>query len=465
MFKAAVLLAGALGWVCCAQKAEQKIAEPFRTLIDESRGLPPEFAADGLIRLSSAKELSVAVRRQLLLDASEIAAQCQYSFPKRNLPGYEVDTPDGYLAKAFDLNLDELSLKARAVTALAAIDPAEARRLFDRMQGMRLSPASCGVRLTPDLTPLYKVGRLLSATAFNAKEKEAGDDIAFLTRLIYGAWTPAQVRFIPGLVGDSTWLDDDQFPGVLGAVTASLGRVDRDEISFRVYFNELANGVSRLADLCTVRRVSNLPLLTAYRGLLIQQLSGERCDRLRSQTTSFYASAFGKMAEALYPANATLAQLTEDDVTPSSMVKPPESEESYFRSEQSLLLLTEFRALREERKSPAFNEADWQQHVAVYLSALKSWNSTEESSERTYLHEKSILYKAVRELELTAEVRRAVVRDNLAFLEESRFRNLGIEWYWHVKELLPALEQAGFTDEALKDPILALYGQLKAKGL
>jgi hypothetical protein len=253
-----------------------KVPEHLRTLIDQARALPPEFASDALLRIASASEIKAPTRRELLLEAFDVASRSKYSVPERNLPGYEVDTPDGYLARAFRLGLDELSPKSRAVTGLVSVDPGEALRLFERMQAI-------GFRLTESASP-----------------------------------------------------DDSQLQILVGAVAASLEEMERDDLTFRANYGNLSNNVFRLADLCAQRKISNVLLLTALRSAIIRQLSGDRCGRLISMMDpAKCVASFHTVAEVLFPLNADLEPISADDLKPASIQTPPDSEETYFRSNRS----------------------------------------------------------------------------------------------------------------------------------
>jgi hypothetical protein len=60
---------------------------------------------------------------------------------------------------------------------------------------------------------------------------------------------------------------------------------------------------------------------------------------------------------------------------------------------------------------------------------------------------------------------RKVLRQYLAFLEDQRFRDLGIEWFLHAKELLRSLKKTGLKDEVHMDSILTMYSSLSKEGL
>jgi hypothetical protein len=434
-------------------------------LIDQARALPPEFAADALLRLAAASEVGPQARQDLLLEAFETASRSRYSVRERGLPGYEVDTPDGYLAQAFELGLDELSLKSRAVAALVKIDQPEAMRLFERTQAIRIPHSACGLRLVTDPRAFYELPRVLTK-AFTAKQRKDGDDVLLLTRVIYTAHSMAQAPFISALVTEFAPEDRGQLQVLVGAVAASLEQMDRDDLIFRVYYSDLSRNVFRLADLCAQRKISNVSLLTALRSAIVRQLSGDRCQLLNALSDpARFVAGFRAVSAILFPPNSDLRAISVDDLKPASVQAPPDSEETFFRSARSGGLLMDFRALRTERKGADYNEAEWGQHLDLFLSALQSWGPADEPSERTYFHEKSVLYEGLPELGLPADEERKILQEFLAFVGDQRFRDLGIEWFLHAKELLPALEKAGLKDELLKDPVLGMYSRLATEGL
>jgi hypothetical protein len=276
------------------RRKSAKTPQRLQVLIDQARALPPEFAADALLRLAAASEISAPTRRELLIEAFEVASRSKYSVPERSLPGYEVDTPDGYLSSAFALGLDELSLQCRAVEGLAELDPVEAFRRFEQVQSTRIPPSSCDRRLVPDLTPFYKVPpRLLKA--LTPKQLKDGEHVKLLTRLAYAARSPAQVPFVPPLITGAASLDNGQIQTLVGAVADSLLQMERDDLAFRVYYPDLSRNVYRLAELCARKQIANSALLAAFRSAIVRQLSGGRCRRLtESSDPAWFVASFEK---------------------------------------------------------------------------------------------------------------------------------------------------------------------------
>ena len=120
-------------------------AAPAQSIADLALASPPEFAADGLLRLLESAAIadpkaSAAVAQQ----AFDLASSAQFRFQLTALPNLPADTREGSLARAYALKLDALSLQSRAIFAMAAIHPAQAREMFRSMAKPELPPLACG---------------------------------------------------------------------------------------------------------------------------------------------------------------------------------------------------------------------------------------------------------------------------------------------------------------------------------
>src|SRR5581483_10248352 len=96
-------------------------------LAERAASLPPEFAADGLLRIAgSPKVADPAWKRELIESAFHLAAAAQPPFARRNWSGARANLFD----KAYSQGLDALTLQSRAVSALLALDPRQARAML-----------------------------------------------------------------------------------------------------------------------------------------------------------------------------------------------------------------------------------------------------------------------------------------------------------------------------------------------
>src|SRR5271170_5176863 len=100
MRMARVLLCLILIWtalVSPAMPAENaKLPEPYQSLAELARGTPPEFTAEGLLRMVEQGRLAdEGARRHLIEEAFRIAAAAKFQVGMQGLPGTTTDTASG----------------------------------------------------------------------------------------------------------------------------------------------------------------------------------------------------------------------------------------------------------------------------------------------------------------------------------------------------------------------------------
>lgn len=135
IFRCVLLITGLVfghGFPRAASGAEAKaLPDDLQALIDTASGLPPEFAADILLRLAESGAIGDReALSELLRTALNSAPLAQEPLPLRALPGSQVDTDAGYRSRAFQAGLDSMSLRLRALTQIARDDPGEALTLY-----------------------------------------------------------------------------------------------------------------------------------------------------------------------------------------------------------------------------------------------------------------------------------------------------------------------------------------------
>src|SRR5579864_1232184 len=134
-----------------------KLPEPYQSIVELSHAAPPEFAADGLLRVvESGKIADRNARRDLAEQAFRLAAMAKFSVRMRGVGGSLADTRPGFLSRAYDLKLDSLSLQSRAVRAMLPVDPAKARGLFQTIPRPALAKLTCDDALVYDVSDFYQ---------------------------------------------------------------------------------------------------------------------------------------------------------------------------------------------------------------------------------------------------------------------------------------------------------------------
>ena len=145
--------------------APPKLPPGLDALVQLANACPPEFAADALLRIAAVPSVDKKLRANLIDQAFHLAAAAQLPY-RRNLPKQQPDTVTAMQADAYKLNLDTLSLEARAVTEMAAIDPKAARELF---LAIPIPEPACDGPLTPDF---YAIKSLITTAPLTREERD-----------------------------------------------------------------------------------------------------------------------------------------------------------------------------------------------------------------------------------------------------------------------------------------------------
>lgn len=470
-----------------AKKARVVRPPEIESLVAEAYYLPPEFAADALIRIAQSNR--VADRRwkkELLESAFGLAAKAQEPVRLKSaaVGGYSVDTTAGYASYAFERRLDALSLRARAAREMLKVDKRRARELFGEIPpAPPLPPRRCEDALVYDVSDFYETLGAVAAEAFAAEEVEQGAQVRFVLPYIEAVSAHAQVAPALRVVAALKPTPVESLT-LAGALARALEKIDADDRSFSY---ELTRGAmlseaAQVAQALESREIPAGKLLAALRQYVRKNLRGDRCADSAVADERALAHLV-KQANALFFKDDPLAP---DDLKPYRVLGAAEIYE-YWKSPEAARLHDlvkdlrfgfgpELRAVRAEgagddrplteaeRQTPA-----WQQQLGQFLNKLESWDRTKERSEADYFHQRQVLYMALMELAPPGAARDLIVRSWVGSLEDRGLEGLSrIQWYLYADHLLriardaPPADRAGIFEAAVnsKNPTLALYAKM-----
>ncbi|HWP43257.1 MAG TPA: hypothetical protein VNO14_08495, partial [Blastocatellia bacterium] len=261
--------------------AKERPAEILH-LIGTAHSTPPEFAADMLITIAdSTKVTEAAWKKELLLEAFRVAANCQYRMAQKSVGPYPVDTRAGYLGQAFRLKLDTLSLRCRVIQTMLPLDKAMARQLFSEVEKLKFPILSCGDGLVYEVSDFYKTAEKVVMAGFSAEEKRRGEHIRFLELLISDISSPVQIAPAANLIR-SLELSRTQRESLVAAFAARLAKVSGDDRSFSSSMHSVGDEIGRLLHTCNKQGIATSDLLTALRAYYVRHFGSSRCsDTLR----------------------------------------------------------------------------------------------------------------------------------------------------------------------------------------
>lgn len=443
-------------------------------LITDAQAAPAEFAADTLLRLAESNMLPAgAQKRELLEEAFNRAAAAQQALP-RLYTRREVDTKGGYLAFAFSLKLDALSLKARAVRAMLAVDKKRARTLFAEMSlPLPAQPLTCDEALVYDVRPFYDALKDVVQTTFSPAEKRLGLDVQFLTPYVEEVRSAAQIKPVAELIY-GLHLPATQLPALLHTFSQALKKVADSDRAFSYWMtnHSVTDDIKLLASALERDNFSAQELNEAFREYLVKHLRAKRCaDNIATQERSASGIRFVDYA------NQTLKfeqPISAEEIRPLK-IEGRANPFPYWQSTATKSLLSSARALRfgagQTPLTPAEKQTeDWQLVLNKFLNELEEWDEGQENSALEYFHQKCVLFQSLIDEVPAGASRNKVIVSYIAFLSNSPVQqDSRIEWLLHVKDLLRRARTAasGLDAKVLAalskagSPNLRLYADLE----
>jgi hypothetical protein len=427
---------------------DRKPNPQLESIVDLAMGVPPEFAADSLLRLvESGKIADLAVKLSLVEKAFYLSESAQQPVKLTAMPGALVDTRSGYLSHAFRLNLDKLSLESRAVVDVLPLDRAKGEKLFEQIRFPTLKPLSCDEPLLYDPSSYYAaLASTLERRVTNGATSErrimpllqpAVTQISSHTQVSPVAKTLVSLNLSSGQLVDMTTL----FAG-------SLEQLQGDERSFEVVATKYSafGALARLVSKLDGAGLPSANLVQALRQYVIRNLQGTRCVDI-GQTEKMPLPRAATDFNELFGAaliSLSLYPIRSNDLQNYTLGPAPQFQ-AYWQSSPAKELLTGIKTLRfgtgetavpmSERKTNS-----WNTQLSDFLAELESWKPKNREDAEDFFHEKCVLYVGLVDLIPPGPDQWNVIRSYVTFLELNSIEGTNrIEWFWHVENLLERL--------------------------
>ncbi|MBI1874114.1 MAG: hypothetical protein HYS05_09525 [Acidobacteria bacterium] len=467
-------------------------------LILLARAVPPEIAADTLIKLATGRsDMTPKARLALLDEAWALADNAQEPLKRHLVPGVDPNSRAGWLSRAFLLDLDRLSLRSRVLIGLVRDHPVDARNRFQTIS-VDVPPLTCRDTLAYDMETYYQTAAIIARQAFSAAERARGDHLVFLENLIYGLRSPAQVPPIATLlIGLSS---RDELARLTGAFAMMLRGVHGDDraFSYTMSWHPLGDIIEKLALQCKARGVQAEGLLDAYRSYLVRHMSQRRCGALEgSQSAGEDAvSRFNStLRVAGYASFSELPPITKSDAEPASLenVDPPRDSSLATTARQlkselglaisargSMMVPVSTRGMPPRRGVMSMTTGgrvfrsyeDLPVSIEVFLKLtvlkdrLATWRTGPRDDQEEYFQLKSGLYASLFDVTPVGPLSDEVLSDFvdlLAHHDSDRHSRAG--WYVRVYDLLRSARVVGPTTLERVRQRLTLSGQPSLKAI
>ena len=434
----------------CATNGQQKLTRnptPARAEIDDFiakvSSSSPEVSADLLIRIAQSQLISDKKRKIALLEeAYQRSSEAQKKLRMKRWTG-PVDTASGRLSAAYDLELDELSIKTRAIQTMSSLDAARSRELFVQIPRLKLPPLSCSDDLGYEVSSFYKTLKEVRQKSFTPKEMSEGNGLRFIQPYIANVESPAQIAPIVDLIVDSTFTPSE-LNVLLSTLVSALKGVQDDPKSFALSLTSggLANSLQNLIKKSRDNDVAPGPLLNAFRAYFLRELSVQCPDmRVGDEQKNPLQVEFSKVNKWF------VSSISEDEL--KARIGDRSKETQFWTSPESRSFLMRVKRLRFGTGQTALTEEekkndDWQRELGQLLMDLGQWTGSGAEAESEVFHEKCNLYDALYSLSPNNALRTEVLLAFAGYLRAASIKESSrIEWLLHGHNLLKRTRNLG----------------------
>ena len=413
-----------------------KLLEPYQSIVEMAHAAPPEFAADALLRIvESGKIANRDAKLDLIEQAFRLAAGARFSVRMRSVAGAMIDTRSGFLASAYNLKLDALSLESRAVRDMLLLDKPKARELFQQIPQPALAPLTCDDALLYDVSDFYQTLTSVVQGTFLEKERKKEEHVNFLLEYLAHATSPAQLAPLAKVIK-----------------TVNVTPEQRDIL--RNTFNGILESIQ--------------PDGRSHSGTLY--------DLTREITPDMQASfeKYKQKSPGCKDDGSVIVAATNGETPPPKTGSTPKIER-YWQSPEAQRMLEGGKQLRFGAGDKPLADADratkeWQQQLTDFLSQLGDWTSSQEKSEADYYHQKCVVYQALVELIPPGPQRDKTLEAYVGFISASNLQQESpVEWFFHTQWTLDRVRNTNSGEpgkildafQSSGNAVLALYAALE----
>lgn len=437
---------------------------PSRNLADAARSIQPELGADVLIRLVESKKISeVPQRIKLLEDAFALAAAARYPLRLRGIASW-TDNREWALDRGLALGLSATSLRVRVVKAMLPLDPPRARRLFDTIT-VQLAPLSCKDTYDYDLHDYFEAVDAILTSGFTPAERKKEADMVWFGDKIRSISSPYQLEEVALILENERW-PKRQLEFLISGFSLIMKQMTADPLSLQRKMNYgLQQRMFNLSRVLLKHEIPTLPLLDAYRTLLVRAMRGTRCvppKRPSSDSYTEMVKLFNSDMRKLAPVGSEpIAPITTEESQPVATEESGQVHD-YWKTDQTIALMAGQRRLRfgtpeqqaanekiPQRVRGTLNfltadqrrENEWETALREFLNEVDRWNRDHKEQDADHFHQLVMVYQHIHWLTPPGDLRRQILERLVTTLKTSPVAVTSPpEWYAELDRLLRSSE-------------------------
>lgn len=421
---------------------QKKVPQNLVALLNQARSVPPEFCADVIIRVVESRKINdKQTNIELLKEAFEQTNQAQLKGKKTVFKSINIDTRVGYLDKAYELNLDTISLNCRIVNALLELDKNIAKEYFSKISitSFIKESLSCKDLAVYDVTAYYETAKKIAEQCFTKKEIEQGFRERFIEEQIVNITSAVELSHVAKLIISFNWSPLD-LEILLGAYSNKVDHLITDYRTFIAseLLYRVTESIHNLASYCEKKQVASKYLVKSYREYLVSNLSQKTCFDINEK---LIAELIFRANSRLFRANPIILKDLALEHEETFIEDPP-----FFSSEKSKLISSQIRKLyantQQNRTTDNTNkEKDLEEAYSEFVKIFRNWKASDEPTEEDYLHQKATIYQNLIEIAQTEKQKDELLYEYLLFLRDFKLENISrAEWFVHLNVILKMLQ-------------------------
>ena len=462
-----VLLAGIHCTPVQASAADSQRTELVKQIVDLAYGVPPEFGADALLQLLESGAVAAPQKKlDLLEEAVRMAGESRFQHKLQYYSG-PTDTREGWLAQAYDLNLDAESLKCRSVRLMVPLRPLAARLLLQTMMPA-VKHHDCRSTLIRDPRIFYRTLSYVATAAFTAQERAANAHIDYLIPFFDSASSPVQIVPLAEVLLETAGSSRDQLANLLSHFASALRRTVQDDRGFRNGYG-LMEAADKIADRALTAQVPSDEFVRSMRTYIVRNLTGLRCadSVLPIVKIPKRPNQPQGISEKFTSWNARFPPYASSEVRPltaaeqgATALGAAADNPGFWTSPKAKDLLSSVQQLRFGPKSEAGSRPqslsvetrkgpEWNAELTAFLTKMDAWKPSDEPTELDHFFQKCSLYTALIELVPEGAQRDRLLAEYLAFLTSSRLQyDDPVNWFLQAWELVSGANRSRVTEAA-----------------